>query len=98
MLLLKTENTIFKALYFSLLHNFSCCCAAHIDLILSLRIVSLSIILPQKECSKEKRKSYGYVQDYRKRQTISIQYQIGYFYIEMSISILRHNPVVITGP
>jgi hypothetical protein len=32
-----------------------------------------------KRTPQRKTESYGYVQDYRKRQTVCIQYQTGYF-------------------
>ena len=87
-LLLNTENNHFNILYFSFLRSFSYCSVAHLGLILSLRIVSMEttkkstfkvLFYQKKEHHKEKRKSYGYVQDYRKRQTVCIQYKAGYF-------------------
>src|SRR5690554_2005609 len=95
-LLLNIRNNRFKILYFSFLHNFSYCSVAHISLILSLRIVSMEttkkstfkvLFYLKKNAPKKKRKSYGYVQDYRKRQTVCIQYQAGYFRIELGFEV-----------
>jgi len=38
---------------------------------------------------EEKRKGYGYVQDYRKWQAVCIQYQVGYFRSNLGFEVRK---------